>query len=155
LKQLIPASASDFDFFYRIKSEDKNMKWTGHSEKPIRRNLENWFLSKLLENSDRKIYIYFINEIPIGYSYVINETNYIETAVAISEKFEGFGYGQEMVKETMKLLESKEKEIIAWIFDDNIASIRLHQNAGYIPTKKQKQFDGISKMTMYRLSKFK
>ena len=149
MKQLIPASFSDFEFFYKIKKEDKNMKWTGHTEKPVKKKLQEWFVNKLTDGSDRKIYIYFINEVPVGYSYAIYETNYIETAVAISKEFEGFGYGTEMVIETLNLLKDEGKQIIAWIFDENMASIKLHQNAGYIATEKQKKFDEVLKMTMY------
>jgi len=148
LKQLIPASFSDFEFFYKIKTEDKNMKWTGHTEKPVKKSLQEWFDEKLSDDSDRDIYIYFINEVPVGYSYAIYETNYIETAVAISKEFEGFGYGREMVIETLNVLKDEEKQIVAWILDENKPSIKIHQNAGYIATEKQKN-DEASQMTMY------
>lgn len=33
------ATIDDFDFFYEIKSEENNIFWTGHKEKPNKDNL--------------------------------------------------------------------------------------------------------------------
>lgn len=150
------AEITDFPFFFRIKSEGKNMKWTGHSHKPNKEKLCIWY-NENLHSASRKILILTVNNIPVGYAYVDNPGNYFETSVAVSEDYEGRGFGKKIVSETVKFIRdySMKKPIFAWILDKNIASVKIHEQVGYIKTKDTKdfQFDNevIEKMTRYQL----
>ena len=137
---LRPAKASDFNFFLSIKSEAKNMFWSGHAKKPNKEILRDWFYKNLKSNT-RAILIYVLESVPVGYAYVDSFEGHFETAVAVSEKFEGRGYGEDIVNKTIQYCRdiSPGKPIFAWIFDKNYASIKIHRRAGYRRTNETKQ----------------
>lgn len=150
------AEITDFPFFFQIKSEGKNIKWTGHSQKPNYDNLYGWYKENLLSTS-RKIFIYFENVTPVGYAYVDDLENCYETSVAVSEDYEGKGYGKKIVLGTVNYVKANlpAKPIFAWILDKNKASIKIHEHVGYIKTKDTKDFQldngVIAKMILYKL----
>lgn len=58
--RLRKAEKSDFDFFYKIKSEETNIFWTGWDKKPEYVSLLNWY-NKVIDESilpdKKKIFI--------------------------------------------------------------------------------------------------
>lgn len=152
-KQLISSKMEHFDFFYNIKSEEKNIMWTGHMQKPNKDNLYKWFCSQL-SNDDRDILIYLVNDIPIGYAYIDNHDDYVETSLAVSDKYESNGYGRDIIIKTIQWCqELYSKPIHSWILDTNYTSLYIHETiGGYIKTEITKEviFNSIlAKMTLY------
>ena len=101
--RLRKAEKSDFDFFYKIKSEETNIFWTGWDKKPEYVSLLNWY-NKVIDESilpdKKKIFIAEKSHggyTPIGYLYIIPLDDKLleyEEAVAVSEHFSGQGYGK-------------------------------------------------------------
>jgi len=140
MRELRLATELDFDFFYTIKSEEKNMYWTGHDCRPNKDTLKDWFINKLVPDSDRDIFFYFIDSKAVGYSYAIYNENFIETAVSVLMRYEGLGYGKEIVRETLEYCRGKEENLNfhAWIFENNIPSIKVHTSVGFTKTEDYK-----------------
>jgi RimJ/RimL family protein N-acetyltransferase len=131
------ARADDFDFFYAIKCEEKNMYWTGHLRKPDRESLRTWF-SSALERSDRETLIFEFDGAAVGYAYVDHHPEDYETSLAVSEQHEGRGFGSQIVAETVAHIRRthQPKPIIAWVIERNVGSVRVHERAGYRRTGK-------------------
>ncbi|KOS66677.1 hypothetical protein AEA09_18255 [Lysinibacillus contaminans] len=144
---------ADYDFFFYIKSEPENMYWTGHEKEPNYEQLKVWFF-KQLESNVREILILEVDNNAVGYAYVdfIDAYQSIETAVAVSNKFSGLGYGSQIVSRTVHYCQENylAKPIQAWILDDNLASIKIHEKAGYRVTNKTKDINEM-KLLLYQV----
>jgi L-amino acid N-acyltransferase YncA len=138
--QLRIAAAGDFDFVHRIKSEPKNIRWTGHTSAPDRGRLQAWFDQQLV-SATRVIFIGEQQGEPVGYAYADESPEAIETAVAVCERHEGRGVGRALVRLVAERCRQKHpgKPLHAWILTDNFASIRIHEQAGYRRTDQRKQ----------------
>lgn len=147
------AREADYDFFFNIKSESENMYWTGHETSPNYEHLKEWFF-KQLQNKVREILILEVNGIAVGYAYVdfIDIEKSIETAVAVSSQFSGLGYGSEIVVRTVEYCKRNYLNwaIKAWILEDNLASIKIHEKADYRVTNKSKYING-RKLFLYQV----
>src|SRR5690606_10951284 len=95
IKKAVP---SDFDFFFKIKSEYSNIYWTGHKNKPDYQNLKEWFINNLNQEL-REIFILCYSNEKIGYIYLdkIN-SNELEMSIAIAERFQNKGLGYSSIK---------------------------------------------------------
>ena len=128
------AAIDDFEFFYEIKCEENNIFWTGHDDKPLREELFSFFQTAVKESSQkekRKIYIVENGKLKIGYLYIIPNGNSFELSSAISQKFQGKGYGKKAI--ALGLEEGKAlgyRKMIGSIREDNIASMKAHIACG-------------------------
>ena len=129
------ATANDFKGFYDIRCEQKNIAWTGHTKRPNLEDLHKWYL-KQLDSDNRIIYLYKFNQNILGYLYVntLDEETF-EIAYAISESFEGKGYGRKMIDEFIKNMNPK--NLIAYISECNIASQKMLTKVGF---KKEEEY---------------
>ena len=133
------ATLSDFDFFYGIKSEYNNIYWTGHKMKPDYGKLKKWY-TDILSNNKRITYIISYLGEKIGYLYldIINK-NLVEVAIAISEKYQRKGLASQSLKKFLKIIRDyNNPEIVAWIFDRNIASKKVFTKNYFSPTDETK-----------------
>lgn len=133
--ELLLAKIENYDEYYKIKSDENNIYWTGWSNKPNYDNLKNFFvdtISNLITIKDRRIYLAYENNTVIGYIYI----DYIDDETfalspAISSEFQGKGYGKQIIglgiKEGLKL---GFKNMEAYIREDNIASQKCFEYNG-------------------------
>jgi L-amino acid N-acyltransferase YncA len=136
---------ADFDDYFSLRCEKKNILWTGYEKVPEKNELYDWF-SVQLKRNDR---LFFIvrdeeNRSAIGYLYIdiLGENDEImETSHGVSSKMKGKGLGTLIVKfakdYTIEQLKSV-KRIDGWIASDNIGSIKNFLNNGYHKTMDQK-----------------
>lgn len=136
------ATMDDFDFFYEIKSEENNIFWTGHKEKPDKDNLLIFF-EKIIKNckkkEKRKIYIIKKEEEKIGYLYITPNKNTFGLATAILSKYQKNGFGKKAIQ--LGLNEGKSlgyKKMIDSIREDNIASMKAYTACGVKITQDYK-----------------
>lgn len=132
------AKIDDFDFFYSIKSEKSNIYWTGHDKKPDAFSLKIWFEGQI--NSEKRlIYIIYLNDVKVGYSYLdiitdsiieteglekilespktlidnsyINKKDkvIIEISIGISEVYQNQGLGNFAIETLLKLIKNEYK----------------------------------------------
>lgn len=133
------ATRSDFDFFYKIKSEYSNIFWTGHKKPPSYEKLKEWYTRTLLHNDKKVIYIASNLGQDIGYLYIdIIEKDLIEIAIAISEKYQGKELGSHVLGKFLKIIlhDYNKPEIVAWIFESNIASKRIFTKNAFIASQE-------------------
>lgn len=150
--ELYLAKIEDFDEYYKLKSDENNIYWTGWSNKPNYENIKKFYIdtiNSLKTIKDRRIYLAYEDEKIVGYiylDYVDDDT--FALSPAISSDCQGKGYGKQIInlgiKEGLKL---GFKNMEAYIREDNIASQKCfkYNNAHktdiyrnqYIENKKQ------------------
>lgn len=131
--RLLKADLTFFDVFFKLKSEKKNIYWSGHSEAPIYKNLEKWFLSQL-ESSKREIFKIVFEGIDVGYLYLDSKGfNDYEVSYAIFEKFEGKGIASKSIQLIINYCNEKTKPITLYanVADINIASKKVLLNNNF------------------------
>ena len=146
------AEIKDFDDYYRLKSDDTNIYWTGWSNKPNYENIKKFFIetiNNLKTIKDRRIYLAYEDNNVVGYIYLdYVDKDTFALSPAISCDCQGKGYGKLIIglgiEEGLKL---GFKNMEAYVREDNIASQKCfeYNNAHktdiyknqYIENKKQ------------------
>lgn len=137
------AASEDFEFFYQLKCEPSNIFWTGFDKPPEKEHLRKWFTDMISRQADklsRKIYMILdddtISPQTVGYMYLDPVTADIcETSIAVSEQFWGRHYAQiawSLVEKDAKQMGFR--QIVAFIREDNAASIKMHTACGAVMT---------------------
>ncbi len=133
----IPAEIEHFDDYYKIRSEKKNLYWTGYSNAPDYNSFRLWFEQKL-NDPDRHIYLMYDREECLGSLHIDYFMDYSAIGYSVKKSHEGKGIGTRLVKEAINLVK-KEKEtrlnlshIKAWINQSNIVSIKVVERNGFI-----------------------
>lgn len=137
------AANEDFDFFFKLKSEDFNVFWAGGADKPDKNNLAKFFYEAVKNaafKEKRKIYI-IENEDnqKVGHLYINPDGSDFELACAICSEFCGRGYAKQAIKAG---LEEGEKlgfnRMVSYIREDNIASMKAYSACGVKITEEYK-----------------
>ncbi len=134
--RLIKADEAFFDTFFNLKSEQKNIYWSGHENKPDYANLKQWYLQQLT-NCSREIFKITFKDQDVGYLYFDVKDRYdYEISYAIFEKFEGNGIASKAIDEIIKYALSKKQPltICANIADMNIASKKVLLKNNFVKT---------------------
>lgn len=134
--KVVKADEAFFDTFFTLKSEDKNIYWSGHDRKPDRANLQRWYLEQLV-NKDREILKITFNSQDIGYIYLDTKNKYnYEISYAIFEVFEGKGITSKAINEVIKYTRSKKHPLMihANVAETNIASKKVLLKNKFVKT---------------------
>ena len=129
------AKLDDFDEYYKLKSDESNIYWTGWSSKPDYDNLKKFFnktITNIKTNKDRRIYLAYEDNEIIGYIYIdYVDDDTFALSPAISSEYQGKGYGKQIIglgiKEGLNL---GFKNMEAYIREDNIASQKCFEYNG-------------------------
>ena len=125
------ATEIDYDDFFRMKSDYNNIAWGGFIQKPDNINFKIWYLKQIDSSSNRKIYIVKKESESVGYFNLEEvEENTLEISIGVLTEFSGIGIGAYMISSALTLAEGK--RIIAWIAEDNIASIKSFKKNSFI-----------------------
>ncbi|MBN2165261.1 MAG: GNAT family N-acetyltransferase [Marinilabiliaceae bacterium] len=137
---LIKAAFDNYDDYYAIRSEHKNLYWTGYKEPPQYDSFKKWFFERI-EDSKRNIYLLYVNKECVGSLHIDFYTNYIAIGYSVKEAFEGNGHATFLVKEAINI-SHKEKlrnmdcsSVKAWINSQNIGSIKVVEKNGFIKSE--------------------
>ena len=125
--KLLIADSSFFDTFFKIKSETKNIYWSGHKEKPNYNTLRDWYINQLL-SENRIIFKIEYKDLEVGYLYFdILKNKEIELSYAVSELYEGLGIASSIVELVVIYKKHYYSDFIikAYVADINIASQRV------------------------------
>ena len=137
--EIIEANLDFFDFFYDIKSEEDNIYWSGHEEKPKYNALKKWYQEQL-ENKNRIIFKIHSEAKSVGYLYfdLDHEKSLIEFSYAISNQYSDLGFGTASVREaiTFSYKNFLNYRIIAFVAEENIGSHRIMQKNSFLKTNK-------------------
>ena len=130
---LRPATEEDFPDFFALRSGVENIVWSGFDRPPEWNELKHWFLDQLDVESGKSIYIASIGPKTVGYAYANYYDDRVETALAVDGSETGNGWGRKIARQLCERLnqETPGRRIEAWIFPENIGSVRAHEAAGY------------------------
>lgn len=127
------AELSDVDLYYKWANDLLVRQNSFNSEEINYQQHVNWFTNKL--NSSECYFFLFLNyqNIPVGQIRIDESNNEKIIGISIDENFRGKGYGVEMLNMACFHYLSKfpNEEIIAYIKENNIASINQFSKAGF------------------------
>lgn len=130
------AELSDADLYYRWANDAIVRQNSFNSSKISYQQHIDWFSHKL-KCSDCFFYL-FLNEenIPVGQVRIDKSNNEVVIGISIDEAYRGKGLGVQLLNQasTDYLHKFPKAEIIAYIKEENIASIHQFSKAGFIKT---------------------
>lgn len=134
-----PITMEDFEDYYNLKCDPKNISWGGWTEVPNRDNLTKW-LETVIASEHRSMYLVYIGDKCVAYFGInfVEGTMFEALSSGVLTEFTGMGIGTMLVKWRDEIIESLGgKSIITWIAEDNIASYRRFEKLGYARTKEK------------------
>jgi len=133
---LLKAQTDHYDDYFRIRSEEKNMHWTGYEKPPDYHAFRNWFTDRL-KNPDRDIYLMYSEGHCVGSLHIDFYETYIDIGYSVMEAYEGKGFATSIVSEAVAIAKSEKTRrkkittVKAWINAHNIGSIKVAEKNGF------------------------
>lgn len=138
--RLIGATLDDFEDYYQIRCEPSDIFWMGHTSPPDYQMIYGVFSerlgSKALSAAGDKV-IYMAKEAngnTVGFTMLSITDSGIEIGISLFQKFQGFGFGTEIISEALFLALNHGTTVFARIRDDNFASQKIFLKNGFIRT---------------------
>lgn len=128
---------SDFEDFYKIKSDADNIKWSGFLTAPVKESFRLWY-SNQIKNPKRDIYLVFLEGIlhAVGFFYIDyseNEEFYVPSGVL--GEFTRRGIGTWIIQESNRIAkENGSKKHIALVSELNVGSVKRYEKLGFSKT---------------------
>ncbi len=132
----------DFEDLYRIKCDPEQIKWGGFICPPNKESFGKWY-RKMINDSDRDIFLVYLNEIVVGFFYIdYIDKDTIEDTSGILTEYSGHGIGTYIIENIDNIAKQKGiKKHIAWISEKNIRSYKRYIKLGYQKTEEIDQRD--------------
>ena len=141
--KIVGASIDDFEDYYQIRCEPSDIYWMGHTSPPDYQMIRGVFSERLApktltEEGDKVIFMAKdANDDSVGFAMLSLTNDGIEIGISLLQKFQGLGYGTEIISEIVSLTTGKyEHALYARIRDDNTASQRIFMKNGFIRTEQ-------------------
>ncbi|NPA38136.1 MAG: GNAT family N-acetyltransferase [Chlorobi bacterium] len=124
--EIIPAVIENFDDYYEIRSEKKNLFWTGYDAPPDYERFFEWYKKRLADNK-RDLYLVYCDNVCSGSLNIDYYEDHAMIGYSVKEAFEGQGLGTYIVKCAIDIIKKREelKYIGAWINEKNKGSIKV------------------------------
>lgn len=143
-----PAQSEDCENLYNWRNEEINRRFSLNPEIiPYEAHIE-WF-NKKVNNPACKLLIGYIDNNPLGVvrldhsnSHSHDLSQYVTVSIYLVPGMHGKGYGKFLLSESLKKAEAY--EAIAFIFPQNIASVKTFEKCGFIWKGNQND------MTLYK-----
>lgn len=120
------ATIDDANFLYLLRTDKTTQKSSLNSETFSFEHHVQW-LNRSLQNPKRHIYIYCLNNVPIGMGRADYDDIYYTLSWAINAESRGEGLGQMLVKH----LTERYSPCLAIIKNENYASIKIVEKLGF------------------------
>lgn len=140
---LHPTTEKDFEDYYRVRCDPTDVYWNGFTSKPEYESFKVGFMkrtgyARFSEPEDRRNYLIKTigDDITLGFVQLIMRADCVYLGYSILQLFQGNGYATEALRLGIKLACSYSNQICLNIRDDNIASQRVAQKCGFVPTEK-------------------
>ena len=134
------ASLENYDDFFKIKTEDNSVYWSGFDSAPNYDSFKEYYIKELARDDRTIVFLYINNEVAgyIAIDLILGNPE-IEIGYGALKAFSGQGLGRKLIEYSIKY--SKEKilesdHMIAWIAEDNIASIKSVLGNGFSKTEE-------------------
>ncbi len=121
---------------------DPVVRKNSFNSNPITSEEHSEWLKKCLASVDVEIYLYFIDEEPLGQVRLNYEKDVAIISYSIAEPYRGFGFGREIIRDVELLTQRNHPETKYFIGNvkiDNIASQKIFEDNQF---ELQAQFDG-------------
>ena len=148
------AKLENYDDYYKIRSEQKNLFWTGYMNAPIYKDFKLWFQNRIID-PNRQIYLLFCDDKCVGSLHFDHYKDYIAIGYSIKEESEGKGFATLIVKKAVEFGINEKKQnknitsIRAWINFQNIASIKVIERNGFFRSKNDQVKKRFGKEELY------
>lgn len=137
--RLVEAGIWDYEFFYRLKCGNEQLKWGGFAEKPDYNRLQQWFQNELSYQSKIILIIYWKEEKVGCISFSVHGHVCDNHSTAVESKWSGLGIGALALKKNEGYLKQHYPDcttIIGWVRTDNIASRKMLTRCGWSETEE-------------------
>ncbi|HJJ41830.1 MAG TPA: GNAT family N-acetyltransferase [Methanocorpusculum sp.] len=134
-----PAERRDADLLFEWVNDSKVRKNSLSSEKISYSEHINWF-SKVLSDDSVEIYIYYLDDEPIGQVRLNYSDNEVSISYSIAKKYRGQGYGKYIIHDIEKIIIKNHSEvntIHAKVKGDNTASQKIFEDNEYNQTSSE------------------
>lgn len=130
------ATIEDFDDFYYIKCDKKNIAWGGFTKAPERDSFYQWYQRQLASDC-RWIYLVYEDDTCCAFFYIDKreDGSYEAASSGVLSEFMGKGIGTYAL--SMQVAEIKTfngSEVSSWVSDGNIASYKRYEKLGFSRT---------------------
>lgn len=126
------ASELDYDGYYQIKSDEKNVFWGGWATAPNYETFKNVFISRI-SDTQRREYVCIIDGQIVGYLAAVILDSKIEISYGIRSIYSGQGIATALIGFAVD--EFTDKTIIAWVSEQNIGSQKCLLKNGFIKSE--------------------
>ncbi len=153
--QLEVAAEDNYDDYYMIRSEKKNLHWTGYEKPPEYEGFKKWYGNRI-NDPNRDIYLLYVDGQCAGSLHIDFYPGYAIIGYNIKEAFEGRGYGTLLAGKAVEIARQEKlagqrdlKEARAWINAINSASISVVERNGFKKTGISEERMRFSKKETY------
>ena len=127
------ATADDADLLFSWVNDSKVRKNSFSSDDISYDEHIQWF-SRVLSSEDTEIFLYLVNEEPVGQVRLKYDDETATISYSIAAKFRGQGFGKQMIHdiaEHIRPLHPEVSTLIAKVKGDNIASQKIFESEGF------------------------
>lgn len=149
------ATYNDFDYYYKIKCDTKNVEWSGFQSSPDYDGLKKRFKS-FFDDGKQRLLLFENNGNVIGYVnfFYTTDGEHIETSHGTLSDHNIKSLGFKMLKMAVQYIENSERYrdiqgIVGWVAENNIASLQNVIKNGYTPTGKTEFREIMGKSTKF------
>lgn len=137
---LMPATETDIDFLYQLKSEPDSVYWGGYAQGPVYASLKQHY-ENILRDPRRATLVVRADDEPVGLisCRFDDDGSCVDYSINISRRAAGRGIGQKALEHHVDLLRSTSdscRGIMALIRDDNVRSQHVFAAAGFLKTER-------------------
>lgn len=130
------ANANDYDGYYQIKSDEKNVFWGGWTTAPDYESFKNVFMSRI-SDSQRREYVCVIDGQIVGYLAAVLLDSLVEISYGVKSDFSGQGVATSLIGFVVS--EFADKTLIAWVSEKNIGSQKCLLKNGFLKSEEQER----------------
>ena len=130
------ANKDDYDGYYQIKSDEKNVFWGGWATVPDYEAFKKVFMSRI-SDSKRREYICIIDGQIVGYLAAVILDSKVEISYGVKSCYSGQGIATALIDFAVK--EFVNKSIIAWVSEKNIGSQKCLLKNGFLKSEENER----------------
>lgn len=141
---LIPASADDYDEYYKIRSCPGDVYWNGYEKAPDKNSFRELFLARLGDSrfeqpEDRRIYLGQLKQredygVAVGFVQLIKRADGVAIGCTVVEEYQRHGYATQALKLGVEMATQFDNNVYVQIRDDNVASQGVAKKCGFVRT---------------------
>lgn len=130
------ANVNDYDGYYHVKSDEKNVFWGGWTTAPDYETFKNVFMSRV-SDSQRREFVCIIDGQIVGYLAAVLHDSEVEISYGVKSFFSGQGIATSLIG--FAISEFTDKTLIAWVSEKNIGSQKCLLKNGFLKSEEHER----------------